>query len=185
MAVVHACARLEDPEAHPQVPDFDCGVPDLNDFLKTDALPHSQELLAVTLLFYTADNILLGYCSVLNDSIKVESKQTKNRMLRALPFGLRNYRTYPSVKIGRLGVNRVLARRGAGREILDFIKFHFITNNKTGCRFITVDSLRQSVNFYEKCGFKAFPGEVATRDETVLMYFDLRTFALAGKAAST
>lgn len=56
--------------------------------------------------------------------------------------------------------------------LLDFIKGYFIINNKTGCRFITVDAYKSAVSFYEKNGFVA----LHNNDDdsfTRLMYFDL------------
>jgi len=69
-------------------------------------------------------------------------------------------------------------RKGVGTELLSFIKFWFITNNKTGCRFILVDAYAEEENsairFYEKNGFKFLSNE-DKGDKTRLMYFDLIT----------
>ena len=56
--------------------------------------------------------------------------------------------------------------------MLNYIKFWFTDVNKTGCRFITVDSYKSAVGFYKKNGFDFLSKE----DEgqiTRLMYFDL------------
>lgn len=35
-----------------------------------------------------------------------------------------------------------------------FLKDTFITNNRTGCAFVTVDALKEAIPFYQKNGFK-------------------------------
>jgi len=59
--------------------------------------------------------------------------------------------------IGRLGVTTEFEGKGIGRELMDFIKSWFIdSNNKTGCRFLVVDSYNKEhpIRYYMKNGFK-------------------------------
>ena len=84
-------------------------------------------------------------------------------------------KSYPAVKIGRLGTQKSLAGQGIGREILDYVKLLFAIGNKTGCRFLTVDAHRDALGFYLKCGFQYFTATDET-DDTRLMYFDLKPF---------
>jgi len=52
---------------------------------------------------------------------------------------------------------------------------YFIIDNKTGCRFITVDAYRNAIPFYEKNGF--LPLQVKDEGEhTRLMFFDLADY---------
>jgi ribosomal protein S18 acetylase RimI-like enzyme len=83
----------------------------------------------------------------------------------------------PAVKIGRLGVHTKYQKSGIGTQLLDTIKFLFIDNNKTGCRYITVDAYNneKTIPFYRKNGFN-FLTESDSGDTTRLMYFDLRWF---------
>ena len=62
-----------------------------------------------------------------------------------------------------------------GQKILSFLKLWFTQNNKTGCRYLTVDALNSAQGFYEKCGFKVLVTP-ELEDETILMYFDLKQF---------
>ena len=64
---------------------------------------------------------------------------------------------------------------GWGTKILNFIKYWFTHENKTGCRYITVDALVSKMSFYEKNGFKVLV-KPDVDDETVLMYYDLKKF---------
>ena len=59
-----------------------------------------------------------------------------------------------------------------GTILLKFIKTFFVKDNKTGCRFITVDAYSNAISFYERNGF--IPLNDDDKDErTRLLYFDL------------
>ena len=65
-----------------------------------------------------------------------------------------------------------------GAFILNYIKRWMISENKTGCRFITVDAYQSAVRFYLKNGFLFMGSQERLRYElqkgdTVAMYFDL------------
>ncbi len=64
--------------------------------------------------------------------------------------------SYPAVLIGRLGVNKDYRipdgeENTTGNQLMDFIKTWFLINNKTGCRFIVVDSYNndKALNYLE------------------------------------
>ena len=61
-----------------------------------------------------------------------------------------------------------------GTKIINFIETKFTSNRATGCRFITVDAYLSAVGFYKKCDFKYLVNP-QPEDETVLMYFDLKS----------
>lgn len=84
-------------------------------------------------------------------------------------------KSYPAVKIGRLGTQRMCSGQGLARDIIDYIKVLFTNGNRTGCRFLTVDAYRDAVGFYEKCGFSYFT-DLDVDEDTRLMYFDLKPF---------
>lgn len=63
--------------------------------------------------------------------------------------------------------------KNIGSFLLYFIKNFFIVNNKTGCRFITVDAYLDAIPFYIKNGFVPL-NEDDTDDRTRLLYFDLK-----------
>lgn len=129
---------------------FTCSDADLNDFLFDDATNYSKELLAVTYLLENKDNTV-AYFSLLNDRVhlKEESNSTRNRVNRAIP-NQKRINSYPAVKIGRLAVSEEFSNQGIGCQILDFVKTLFTFNNRTGCRFITVDAYRRALPFYAK-----------------------------------
>ena len=105
------------------------------------------------------------------------TKMTWNRLQRDIPNRKRR-RSYPAVKIGRLGVCADMQRVGLGRQILDWLKILFLTSNRTGCRFITVDAYNdlRTLGFYERNDFR-FLTSADAKDDTRQMYFDLKPFA--------
>lgn len=153
---------------------FDCGDTDLNDFFLNDSKSYLQKLLAVTYVLETETEVI-AFFSVLNDKITVADVDSGNqwKKLFRIPTG-KIFRSYPAMKIGRLGVSNSFKGFGIGTIILDYIKELFITNNRTGCRYITVDAYRASLTFYEKNGFQYLTDKDKNSD-TRLMYFDLMT----------
>lgn len=104
--------------------------------------------------------------------------------------------SYPAVLIGRLGVHKDYRNiegeeDNIGKQLMDFIKSWFIDGaNKTGCRFIVVDSYNEPrvLRYYSKNSFeglfssetqeKEFTGLPPEADLTTrLMYFDLIVLA--------
>lgn len=57
------------------------------------------------------------------------------------------------MKIGRLGVDKEFRGQHIGSDILSFVKRLFVTDNRTGCAFVTVDALRSAIPFYIRNGF--------------------------------
>ena len=157
-----------------QIKSFDCGDSDLNEFLFNDSKKYSQELLAVTYLI-ESNNDTIAFFSLFNDKISildVDSKSQWRKIFRDnLPQGKR-FSSYPAMKIGRLGVSLNYKGQGWGTIILDYLKELFISNNRTGCRYITVDAYRESLGFYKHNGFSFLTSKDVDSD-TRLMYFDL------------
>ena len=55
---------------------------------------------------------------------------------------------------------------------------YFLQNNKTGCRFVTVDAYLAAITFYEKNHF--YPLQPNDDDtHTRLLYFDLKEYKAA------
>lgn len=157
---------------------FDCGDLDLNEFFSEDACSYSQQLLAVT-YYYESDNKTVAYFSVINDKIvnkDAEEKIISNTLARKSPNEKRRI-SYPASKVVRLGVHVDCQSEKLGGGILTFIKGFFVYNNKTGCRFITVDAYNKPrvLGFYKNNGFKLLTEQDAN-DDTRLMYFDLIAF---------
>lgn len=172
------CTRIR-LSADTEIKSFDCGDADLNEFLFTDAKHYLSHLLAVTYL-YECGCDTVAFFSVSNDTIsfseKTLSKTEWNRLRRTYP-NQKRLNKLPAVKIGRLGVDKKYQGADIGTQLLDFIKILFIDNNKTGCRYITIDAYNntKTIHFYVKNGFQ-FLTENDKTEQTRLMYFDLRKF---------
>lgn len=81
------------------------------------------------------------------------------------------------MKVCRLGVSQSVKGQGIGSVLLDFIKSYFVVDNKTGCRFITVDAYIDAVPFYEYNEFQHLKGhdeDLVTR----LLFYDLNDIEL-------
>lgn len=160
---------------------FDCGDEDINDFLVAKAWDYHEELLAVT--YFLEDNErTVFYFTLLNDKVTaLELSKGFWRRIKALFPHSKHRKDYPAVKIGRLGVHKYYQHSEDkwGTKILDFIKHWMVADNKTGCRFITVDAYCSAVPFYLANGFMFMGADERSRYEsgtafTVAMYYDLK-----------
>jgi hypothetical protein len=57
-------------------------------------------------------------------------------------------KSYPAAKIGRFAVAQSMKGLSIGSAMLKFIKSFFVMDNKTGCRFLTVDAYVDAIPFY-------------------------------------
>lgn len=144
---------------------FESTNTDLNDFLKNDSLNDQNELINRTYLCIWKNSIV-GYFSIVADTIEVQAIDETDR-IEGYP-----YRKYPSIKIARLAVDRRFERKGFGRFlVLAAIGLVLSVSEIIGCRYLTVDSKPESINFYEKLGFKVV--ERYRRSEFPKMYLDM------------
>ena len=152
---------------------FDCGDNDLNEFLHHDSHHYLSELLAVTYLLET-DEETVAFYSVSNDKISHTDMPTNSQWnkFRSIFPREKMMKSYPAVKIGRLGVSNTYKGKNIGTALLDYIKLLFVDNNRTGCKYITVDAYAQSLLFYEKNGFKYLTKADEGKDAR-LMYYPL------------
>lgn len=163
-----------------RVSNFDCGDEDLNDFILNESYYYRQALLAVSYVIETREsNQVVGFFSLANDRISLsdfENKTEFNRFRKKNFVNEKRIKSYPAVKICRLGIDKSVKRMSLGTFILDFIKSYFVFDNKTGCRFITVDAYNEAVPFYLKNNFLPLSNEADT-DYTKLLFFDLDEIA--------
>lgn len=169
---------------------FDCGNGDLNEFFQIDSYAHFDELLATTYYFQpkeaTKKKIFfpVALISLLNDKIEIAEEERKGvkkdffkDIKKSIPYPKRNYSSFPAVKIGRLGVHKKYQDEEIGTSLLNTIKELFLRNNRTGCRYITVDAYnnKKTLNFYiEKNGFLPLWDEDKDAPYSRILYFDLK-----------
>ena len=144
---------------------FDSDDDDLNDFLFNESLNYCKENLAIVYLVYQGDTVL-GYFSLSADSIKINEK---------LDIKLKYY---PSMKIGRLAVDKKFKGNGIGSWILCWVvgfvqKIRF----QHGIRYLSVDAYNKKViiNFYSKNKFIQYKLQQNKKKNKVNipMYLDL------------
>ncbi|MCD7924737.1 MAG: GNAT family N-acetyltransferase [Bacteroides sp.] len=178
LSSTYSIRRLRRKEA---VESFDCGDADLNDFILKESMLYRQALLAVSYVMENKQDSsdVSAYFSLANDKVSLndfENKTEFNRFRKHRFVNEKRLKSYPAVKICRLGVDLSMKGQYVGTFLLNFIKSYFVINNKTGCRFLTVDAYADAIPFYLKNGFVPLNDEDADAD-TRLLYFDLATIA--------
>ena len=156
---------------------FSCGDDDLDDFILHRASAFQKYLLSVSYAY--VDDVsgqILAYCSLANDKVAITDFKDRaefNRFRKKRGFpNEKRLKSYPAVKLCRLGVEKFAKGQQIGTTVLDYIKSMFVIENKTGCRFLTVDAYLEAVPFYVKNGFR-FMTQDDNDPHTRLMYFDL------------
>lgn len=177
-----------------QLEGFYCGDKDLDDFFSNDCFNYAKQLLGKSYI-YKLDQGSNTVCAftLSNASIRVDDlpNARRKKIESDIPH-VKALKDYPAVLIGRLAVSEEYHHKHIGSDVLEFIKYWFIDpNNKTGCRFITVDAYNEpkTITFYENNGFKTvFSTDQQEKEyrhikeniilKTRLMYFDLLPLSL-------
>lgn len=158
------------------VKSFDCGDEDLNDFIINESVHYRQARLATTYVIEERlTDKVVGFFSLANDRVSIsdfENKTEFNRFRKKRFVNEKRIKSYPAAKICRLGIDMSAKGQSLGTFILDFIKSYFVIDNKTGCRFLTVDAYTEALPFYRKNNFLPL-SEDANNDHTALLFFDL------------
>ncbi len=154
---------------------FDCGRDDVNAYLLDSAKSYDKQFLSVTYVLESTDQTV-AFIALTNDRITIESTPITGRWKKYfyeyLPIGKR-YISYPAVKIVQLGVSKIFQQKEVGTALIDFVKKWLINNRYTGCRFLTVEGIKESLPFYEKNGFYYMTNEDVD-STTRIMYYDLK-----------
>jgi hypothetical protein len=168
--------RVRKLDMHEQVLSFDCGDEDLNDFIRHESALYRKELLAVSYVFIERNTQkVAAYFSLANDRISISdfpNNTAFNRFRKQKFVNEKRLKSYPATKVCRLAVDIEFQRFSLGSCILDFIKTYFTDDNKTGCRFLTVDAYVNAIPFYKKNEFVALD-DLDNNKHTRLYYYDL------------
>jgi len=120
----------------------------LDEFIHKEALAYQEEKLGITHLFLYKDR-LVGFATLAMTAIPI--KEPREFLSFSVPF-----HHFPALLIGRLAVDNEFRKRNIGRNIcLWVLGFAEDLAKQVGCRFITVLTESQVVEFYERCGFMA------------------------------
>ena len=150
----------------------DCGDADLNEYFQKDSAAYRKELMTQTYVFHeTGSDVLMATVDFCNDALPKEVMPNASR--RQIPFVKRGFKTFPAVKITRLGVRKEFHGKHIGSALIATVKRFFLDDNRTGCRFVTVDAYRAAASFYERNGFVRTKGEEEADAPTIPLFFDL------------
>ena len=172
--------KLKRLEFDTDIKPFESEDEELNDFLLNDAKNYLSQMLAVTYLLENETDIIAYFC-LSNDNLKREvstnltelEKTIWNQLSRKIPNRKRRG-NYPAIKIGRLAVAKKYTGNGIGRIIINIVRSLYMEENqRSGCRFITVDANANAFHFYEKNGF-SFITDKDKANKNRAMYFDLK-----------
>ncbi|HHC11552.1 MAG TPA: GNAT family N-acetyltransferase [Campylobacterales bacterium] len=128
---------------------FDCGIIELNQFLKQYAKQNQFRHFIGTTYVAVVDNIIIGYLSVSASSIRIAD--FSNELSKKLP----KY-PLPVLRLTRLGIDVKYQNIGIGKQLLKFtLGLTLKQKEQFGCFALVVDAKAQSVGFYEAFGFES------------------------------
>ena len=132
-----------------------------------------QNLGRTTLAYYEGD--LVGFFTVCVDGLALDYVVAKRSAKSYIKLGDATVDRIPSIKIGRLAVDRKYQNKGIGRFIMKRILGYALDiSDQFAVRLIIVESKKHSIDFYLKCGFQMTietKGQKKRRNRT--MFFDL------------
>ena len=106
-----------------ELPGFDCGDGDLNKFLLDDAKPSLELRIANTFILEEDDGRIVAYFCLLNDKVsKDEIIGSRWKKIRSSFPKDKQFRSYPTIKIGRFAVSLDFRGRNVGTDLMDMIK---------------------------------------------------------------
>ncbi len=143
-----------------EVSAFDCGVPELNDWLKKRALANEESGASRTYVVCSAGKVV-GYYALATGSVALA--KAPGRVRRNMPDPL------PVMILARLAVERSWQGRDIGRSLLrDAILRTLQAAEIGGIRAILVHAISgDAKRFYERCGFSPSPVDPMTLMVTI------------------
>ena len=105
-----------------ELTDFDCGDEQLNNFLFEDARP-SLELRVANTFILEDDGRIAAYFCILNDKVsKDEVIGSRWKKIRSNFPQSKQFRSYPTIKIGRFAVSKDYRGQQVGRRLMNIVK---------------------------------------------------------------
>ena len=148
---------------------FDCGVPELNSFLKATARQHGDKGISRTFVLSDQEKPILGYFTLTLCEVRMEHLPAT--YAKKYPqHGL------PAVRLARLAVSRKYQRKGYGGLLLaEAIHRTVLIAEQAGLIGLFVDAKDECAHkFYERYGFVSLP------DHVLQLFMPLETLRLAG-----
>lgn len=141
-------------QKHHQRTAFDCGKPDLNEYLSRFARQNDVKNIARTFVAVDDDGVVKGYYSLC--SSQVEFEELPDSLSTSLP----EY-PVPAALIARLAVDRNSSGQGLGAKLLiDALQRVLAASTEMAVKVVIVDAKDDEArSFYEHYGFIALPGQ--------------------------
>jgi len=141
----------------------------LKTFLKKHARRYHTECLAKTYVYVTQgeQEKIVAYVSLICSQIEVSSGLPEVKEYE--------YSDLPAVKVARLAVDSRNRGNDLGSKLVA-LATAIARNNvmpHVGCRFLVVDAKKDSVRFYEKCGFRLLDTPNNRKRSSPVMFLDL------------
>ncbi|MDB5553111.1 MAG: GCN5-like N-acetyltransferase [Rhizobium sp.] len=133
---------------------FDCGVPELDNYLKTRATQDMKRRVASCFVAFEKQQLTIGGFYTLS-ACHLLLADISNPMRKALPL----YPEVPAIRVGRLAVDHKFRGKGVGSLLLaDAIRRSL--KLEIGAALMLVDAKNEdAANFYRHFGFEALPGK--------------------------
>lgn len=131
---------------------FDCGTPELNDYLQKYALQDEKRDLARVFVLVEDHRHIVGFFTL--SQYAADLRSLPEQMKKRLP----GYRVVPCSLLGRLAVSVDYKGRGYGRDLLYYaMKQAKVVNRDIASIGLVVDAKNQDAKaFYKKFGFFTF-----------------------------
>ena len=142
--------RIEPFQDGKKVGNFDCGNPDLNDFLcSKEVLEYEEDGFGKTyLVWYQGE--LVAYFTVCSDGLRYEYLEKAKKSFSKT--AVTQIGTIPSVKIGRLATDKRWQNKGVGRMLIRYL-VGLAQSSPIAIRLLIVEAKDESLLFYLGVGF--------------------------------
>lgn len=142
------------------IDNFNCGNTQLNDFIHKEVYEYHGERLGITYLFFHETD-LVGFVTISMADIKPKDLQPEDK---------KNIQpeNYPSVQIGQLAIDLKYQRKGLGKKLIGWCMDKAVNYSEgIGCRFLVLNAVPESVEFYKKCDFKELKAQKGRIQKTM------------------
>lgn len=167
--------RIERLAGHHDLRPFQCGVKELDDWLRAHALDNQRRNLSRTFVLVDDTGQVAGYYSLTMGGVRREALPARyGRGLPRYEIGM--------VLLARLAVAQDRQGQGLGRDLLiEAIERAAMAGQHAAARFIAVDPIDENArSFYAAFGFRPVPGDPEGR---MYLRIDEALAALGGEPA--
>ena len=162
-------------EASDHAQGFDCGNPQLNEFLRSQAKQLQRRMFGVTYVavsLHHSPHKVIGYFTLANTSIPRDG--LPESLLKKIP----RYQGLPAFLLARLAVDKEYHGKKIGEFLLSRCLEYCIAISKcSGGRFLIADAKDSAVTWYERFNFQRIGGGLSPN--STKMFIDLEIVKLA------